>query len=250
MFENITVTDIGRVFTVFSPKGRIARIENRESYGLSFCTDGRITYTHKGKKAVSERSCAVILPKGQAYTLFGEKTGSFPIINFECEEQLCDTVISLPIQNTEAYIKDFEKLRSLSLFEGGRAEMMSVFYHMLYRLSSQDTSQKTIMPAIKYLEQNYGNPDLTNTELARQCHISEVYFRRLFTECYRVTPKQFLIDIRINKAKQLLTDGVLKISAIAASCGFTNQYHFCRLFKEKTGLTPTEYMKQNKIYKI
>jgi AraC-like DNA-binding protein len=40
------------------------------------------------------------------------------------------------------------------------------------------------------------------------------------------------------------------IGAVAGLCGFSNQFHFCRLFKEKTGLTPTEYMKQNRIYKI
>ena len=86
--------------------------------------------------------------------------------------------------------------------------------------------------------------------LAEKCGISEVYFRRLFTEQYKVTPKQYIIDLRINKAKQLLTDGIFKIGAISESCGFSNPYHFCRVFKEKTGLTPTEFMKQNKILKI
>ena len=106
------------------------------------------------------------------------------------------------------------------------------------------------MPAIKYLENNYQNPNLTNAELAKQCRISEVYFRRIFTSCYNMTPRQFLIDIRINKAKQLLSEGTLKINAVAVKCGFSNQYHFCHVFKEKTGLTPTEYMKQNMVYQI
>ena len=106
------------------------------------------------------------------------------------------------------------------------------------------------MPAIKYLETNYQNPNLTNSELAEQCKISEIYFRRIFTSYYNMTPRQFLIDIRINKAKLLLSEGALKINAVAVKCGFSNQYHFCRVFKEKTGLTPTEYVKQNRIYKI
>ena len=129
-------------------------------------------------------------------------------------------------------------------------EMMSVFYHILHRLSAQSSSCKVIMPAIKYLETNYQNPNLTNAELAKQCNISEVYFRRIFTKHYKMTPKQFLVDIRINKSKQLLSEGALKINAVAIKCGFSNQYHFCRVFKEKTGLTPTEYVKQNRIYKI
>ena len=250
MLSNIIITNIKEIFTVFSPKGRFAKIENRKSFGLSFCTDGQITYTHNGKKIISDKNHAVILPGGQTYTLYGDKTGNFPVINFVCADALCNTVVSLPIQNTEAYIKDFEKLRSLSLFDGNRAEMMSVFYHILHRLSAQSPSCKVIMPAIKYLENNYQNPNLTNAELAEQCKISEIYFRRIFTRYYHATPRQFLIDIRINKAKQLLSEGALKINAVAVKCGFSNQYHFCRVFKEKTGLTPTEYMNQNRIYKI
>ncbi len=250
MLSNITITDIKEIFTVFSPKGRFAKIENRKSFGLSFCIDGHITYTHNGNKIMSDKNYATILPKGQTYTLYSDKTGSFPVINFTCDDFLCDTVISIPIQNTEAYIKDFEKLRSLSLFDGNRAEMMSIFYHILHCLSAQNSSCKVIMPAIKYLENNYQNSNLTNAELAKQCNISEVYFRRIFTKHYKMTPKQFLVDIRINKSKQLLSEGALKINAVAIECGFSNQYHFCRVFKEKTGLTPTEYMKQNRIYKI
>lgn len=127
---------------------------------------------------------------------------------------------------------------------------MSIFYHMLHHLSLQSSSFGIIMPAIKYLEENYQNSDLSNTELANICKISEIYFRRIFKECFNTTPKQFLVDTRINNAKRLLSDGALKINAVATKCGFTNQYHFCRTFKKKTGLTPTEYMEQNRIYKI
>ena len=250
MLGNITITDIKDIFTVFSPKGRFTKIENRKYFGLSFCIDGQITYTHNGKKIISDKNHAVILPEGQTYTLYGDKTGNFPVINFTCCDFLCDTLISIPAQNGEAYIKDFEKLRSLSLFEGSRPEIMSVFYHMLHRLSAQNSSCRVIAPAIKYIEKNYQNPNLTNGDLAKQCKISEIYFRRTFTSYYNMTPRQFLLDIRINKAKQLLSEGALKINSIAEKCGFSNQYHFCRIFKKKTGLTPTEYMKQYMVYKI
>ena len=250
MLNEIIITDITDIFTVFSPKGRSAKIQNRDSYALSFCEEGQITYTHNGNKFISDKDHAVILPQGQSYSIYGDKTGSFPVINFTCADILCDTVISLPIDNSKSYMKDFNRLQSLSLFGENRTEMMSIFYHMLHRLSSQNSSCQVILPAIKYLENNYQNPNLTNKKLAEQCKLSEVYFRRVFTNYYNMSPKQFLIDIRINKAKQLLSEGAMKINVIASNCGFSNQYHFCRIFKEKTGLTPTEYMKQNTIYKI
>lgn len=248
--NKIIVTDITDLFTVSSHKGRNQKIINRKCYGLSFCSEGKITYTTNGRQAVSDEGHAVILPKSQSYSLHGDKTGIFPVINFDCIGFLCDEVISLPIQNPETYIKDFEKMKALSLFEENRAKMMSVFYGILHRLSTESTVHNVILPAIKYIERNYQNPKLSNAELAEKCSISEVYFRKIFTETYKTTPKQFIVDIRINKAKQLLSDGFIKVGAVAGLCGFSNQYHFCRLFKEKTGLTPTEYAKQNRIYKI
>lgn len=248
--NKITVTNIDELFTVSSPKGRFAEINDRKSYGLSFCSKGKITYTINGKQVISDKNHAVILPKSKSYSLHGDKAGTFPVINFNCEDFLCDEIISLPIQSSDTYVKDFEKLKALSLLEENRAKMMSIFYNILHRLSTESSVRSVIIPAIKYLESNFQNPKLSNAELAEKCNISEVYFRKVFAQIYKTTPKQFIVEIRINKAKQLLSDGFLKVSAVAEQCGFSNQYHFCRLFKEKTGFTPTEYMKRNRIYKI
>lgn len=96
--NKITVTDIKELFTVSSPKGRSGEIKNRTSYGLSFCVEGKITYEMNGNQAVSDEKHAVILPKSRSYSLYGNKTGIFPVINFDCKDFLCDEVISLPIQ--------------------------------------------------------------------------------------------------------------------------------------------------------
>lgn len=249
--ENIIIKSIEEIITISSPKGRYEEINNRKWYGLSFCQSGQITYTHNDKKIVSDRNCAVILPQGQSYSLYGDKKGIFPVINFTCDRKLCDTITVIPVENTEAYITDYEKMKALSLFEGNNAKIMSIFYDIIHRLSSNSLTQSNILfPAIKYLENNYTDPHITNETLAKKCDISEIYFRKLFTEKYKTTPKQYIIDVRINKAKQLLTDGVLKINVISEKCGFSNPYHFCRVFRQKVGLTPTEYMKQNRIYKI
>ena len=250
MWKDITITNVTEMFTVFSISGETEKIQNRSTYGLSFCEEGQITYMHRGKEVISDPDHAVILPQGQSYNIYRNKTGIFPVINFTCAEYLCDTVIALPIHSPEVYVREFQQMQSLSLFEGNRAEILSIFYHMLQRLSMQSSLCRVIMPAIKYLESNYQNPALTNSELADQCNISEVYFRRVFLQHYHMTPKQYLIEIRINKAKQLLSEGALKINAVAQQCGFSNPYHFCHEFKERTGMTPTEYMRQNRIYKI
>lgn len=250
ILDMITVTDIKQVFTVMSPRGRTAVINNRKYYGISLCSEGKMTYTTDGKPVVSDINHIVILPKGKSYSLHGDKSGKFPVINFDSYNFICDEVLSFPIKNTDAYIKDYEKIKTLSLFDGNRAKIMSIFYSIIHRVVSENSAQSQLTPAIRLIENNFSQPDLSNAIMARECNISEVYFRKLFSEKYKTSPKQYLIEIRINKAKQLLTEENLKIGVIAEQCGFNNQYHFCRLFKEKTGLTPTQYIKNNRIYKI
>lgn len=249
--EKITVTDISSIATIVFPKGVVTNISNRESFGLSLCLEGQLTYSHNGREVVSDKNSIVFLPKGESYSIRGEKSGMFPLINFFCDEDFCDTVVSIPIKNAQPYLADFEKIKALSLFEKNRLKIMSVFYGMLQRISSETTrSYGVLAPAIKLIEEECFEREVTIATLAEKCNMSEVYFRRLFLSRMGVSPKQYLIDVRIEKAKQLLADGVLKVNAIAEECGFSNPYHFSRIFRQKTGQTPTEYMKQNKVYEI
>ena len=245
--ENTVITHVVNVITVSSPKGRYEKIHNRRYYGLSFCTEGQLTYTQNGKDYISDPGHAVIMPMGASYTIYQNKTGSFPVINFTCLEPLCDTITVIPIENNGTYIKEYEQLEKLLMFGRKNTKIMSIFYNILHELCSERPFVSgALAPAMSYLENNYSSSGITNELLARECNISEVYFRKLFAESYGMTPRQFIIEIRINKAKQLLTEGTLKISAVAEKCGFTNQYHFTRVFKSRVGLTPSEYMKQSR----
>ena len=248
--KDIVVTEITDVMTVFSPKGRFEKMENRKSYGISFCEKGQITYTLNGKNFVSDSKHIILLPEGQSYTLKGDKTGVFPVINFKCKEPITDVFLLFDTKNTDSLIKDFHKIKELILFPENRLKVMSIFYNMIHNLTNENTNCKTIIPAIKHIEKNYNSPKLSSEILANVCNISEVYLRKLFIKHLKTTPKQYISEIRLQKAKQLLTEGVLKINAISEECGFSSQYHFCRFFKTQTGLTPTDYMKQNKVYKI
>ena len=249
--NDMVLTDIVKIFTVSSPKGKFAKTNNRRCFGLSFCSEGQITYTHNGKLFVSDSKHVIILPKGQNYTLYCDKAGDFPVIDFECSNFSCDTIVSIPVEDVEPIIKTFEQMKAISVFDKKRAKLISLFYDIIDKISSNDVSiPSVLMPALDFLENNYASNEITNAILARKCKISVVYFRKLFTEVYGISPRQFIIDIRINKAKQLLTDAVLKVSAISEKCGFSNPYHFCRLFKQKVGITPSEFMRQNKNYKI
>ena len=247
--KNITVTEISNVVTVCSVKGRCDKMSNRNSYGLSFCKEGQITYIQNGAEYISNRDYAIILPKGGTYLIKRDKAGIFPVINFDCLDFLCDKITVIPIHNAEELIADYERMEKLLCFDGNRAQIFSIFYGILSKLST-DNIPWQLRGAIKLIRNNYCDASLTNANLAIECRMSEVYFRKLFTKYYGISPKQFIIDVRIQKAKQLLAEGVLSVSAISEKCGFSNPYHFCRLFKQHTRKTPSEYRKENLIYEI
>lgn len=248
--KNIVVTDITDALTIHSPKGRFDKMTNRKCYGMSFCSEGQITYVHNGKKIVSDNKHIVIIPEGESYTLKGDKTGLFPVINFTCTQAFTNDFMVFPIDNVDMFINDFNAIKHLIIFPENRAKVISIFYNMIHNLAPKDCVCKTIDPAIQYIRKNYKNQKLTNEILAKECNISEVYLRKLFNKYLKTTPKQYISSIRLQRAKQLLSEGVLKTASISEECGFISSYNFSRFFKEQTGLTPTEYMKQNRIFKI
>ena len=77
--------------------------------------------------------------------------------------------------------------------------------------------------------------------LAKSAGMSEVYFRKLFKSVTGVSPAKFIIDCKVNRAKELLMEDYLTLEDIAERCGFSTLSYFCRVFKASTGMTPGEF---------
>lgn len=246
----LIVTQIVSHMTVHAAKGKTLQQNRRNSYGLSLCSSGQITYTADGKQYLSTPAVAVLLPEGAAYSLHTDKAGLFPLINFHYQGQLPAQITVIPLADPAACIADFEQLGQLLRSENSQLEAFSVFYSLLGKLLTPKHANDRLSPAVIYITKQLSDPGLSNRQLAETLGISEVYLRRLFLAQFGTTPKQFILNKRIEKAKQLLLDTPMTVTAIAESCGFTSVYHFCRAFKEKTGITPTQYAKGNRSYKL
>lgn len=242
--QHIVVTDICKAFTVHSAKGRHESMQDRACYGLSLCKSGKITYVQNGKEFVSEPNTAVLLPAGGSYLIRRDKTGDFPVINFTCAEPISDLVSVIRLQGNAQLLHDFKLIKQLLPNGHNRTKVLSIFYDMLHQLSISSIPSE-LAPALRLIDTSYRDPGLTNATLARACNISEVYFRKRFTTLFHLSPKQYVIGIRIQNAKQLLSEGNMKIAAIAEYCGFASTYHFCRIFKGRVGVSPSDYRKHN-----
>jgi AraC family transcriptional regulator len=80
--------------------------------------------------------------------------------------------------------------------------------------------------------------ELGLNELATMTQLSQHHFCRAFKQATRLSPHQYLIQQRVERAKKLLHQGEMTIAEVAIACGFTHQSHLHRHFKRLTGETP------------
>ena len=94
--------------------------------------------------------------------------------------------------------------------------------------------------------------NITIEMLAQHLNLSTRYFRKLFTEKYGISPKEYIENKRWEKAATLLTTTNLTLSQIAEACGLTSAYYFSVRFKQHFGVSPSKYRKtsSNNIKKI
>ena len=97
----------------------------------------------------------------------------------------------------------------------------------------------SLIKAIKFINQNY-TKHLKLSEVAKISCMSVSTFERIFKKEIGITFITYVNRLRISKAINLLKED-MSMSDIAFACGFTNQSHFCRVFKSVTGLSPREY---------
>lgn len=83
-------------------------------------------------------------------------------------------------------------------------------------------------------------------EMARDMGISRSHLQRLYKQIFSVSVKDDVITARIKRAMQLLAHTNMRVQEIAEMCGYNNDNHFMRQFKEKTGLTAAQYRKEHK----
>lgn len=94
--------------------------------------------------------------------------------------------------------------------------------------------------SIDFMRENYATRIILQ-DIAKVANLSPAYFHRIFTATFQATPNEYLIQIRLDKAKELLAKTSATVNQISALCGFENTAYFCYLFKQRQKCSPTKY---------
>ena len=101
-----------------------------------------------------------------------------------------------------------------------------------------------IRHAKEYIERHYAKPEISLNEVAARVNLSASHFSSVFSQETHQTFKEYLTEIRINKAKELLRMTTLRSAEIAYQVGYNDPHYFSSVFKRNTGLSPIEFRSQ------
>jgi transcriptional regulator GlxA family with amidase domain len=108
------------------------------------------------------------------------------------------------------------------------------------KTNQPNTYEDFVEIAVKHFENNYYK-DLNVTTLANMLGISRAHFTTSFTKRIGQTPYNYLLNVRINHAKEYLVNTKMSVTEVAYSVGFTSLERFSEMFKQVTGLSPLNY---------
>jgi len=111
---------------------------------------------------------------------------------------------------------------------------------------SKFTDNDYIDQSIKYMN-TYFNSNISIAEICNSIYISPCHFQRIFKKYMNQTPYNYLMELRVSKAKERLLEDTIHIEEIARLCGFVSSAHFCSVFKRMAGVSPTVFRKDNLI---
>ena len=95
----------------------------------------------------------------------------------------------------------------------------------------------------RFLE-NLARP-LDIEEFARELNLDYPSCRRLFKDYTGLSPYQYFLQLKIHRARHLLQEGNLSVKEVSYELSFDNQYYFSRIFKKKTGRSPSEWQRRS-----
>lgn len=132
-------------------------------------------------------------------------------------------------------ISDFQTIQELKEY------LVNKTNFVLESIKDIDSTSRTVLNAIKYIRENYADTDLSVKRLADFVYLTPTYLSTLFKKETGKTISDFVIDVRIEKSKDLLMDPQIKLFEVARKIGYSDANYYAKAFKKQLGLTPSAF---------
>lgn len=245
------------------PYGATCRKYGRKDYYLSYNSNGIMKVKACGNMHEIEGG-AVLIYKPSEEQYYGQ-ANRYPISNYWVHFTgygAAELLLKANLDNGNIFYIDinneipvlFEKLinevdeKKYNYEYTSAAFLLNIIFEISRRLrftsanKHESDREKRINQSLSYIHKNYSK-DITITELSNMTGITVNYYSNVFKELTGVSPKQYIINFRLQKAKELMCNTNLNIRQIASLIGFDDQLYFSRLFRKYENLSPLDYIK-------
>ena len=221
----------------------------RESYNsilAIFVVDGNITVEQNGMHTACKNELLLVdcykkhkyYTNDFAHTLWVHFDGNNSRIWFD---ELNTYKIKCPADTAEQMLKIIDNIK----LNANEYEISQNLYSFLCNISSPQISLHSdklsqISLAKKYIVANFEN-QISVDDIAKSVNMSSSYFSKIFKEATILSPYEYLLSIRLEKAKELLQKTDLSISQIAYKTGFNSDANFIYFFKKQTSVSPLKF---------
>lgn len=257
MEENFVITEIKRIVMVGKNEYSTPMISFGHTLNyneLIFHFSGHATVFFDDLVLETKPNTIRFLPQGEnnRYDLIRHERGECIDVFFRAERPISKQAFVMNVSQNEKIGALFKKLFStwVSKKEGYYFESVSLLYRIFAEMQ-KDTAKPSrhklkIAPAMDMIHSDFLKREFSLSELAAICKMGESYFQKLFKEIHGISPKKYIIQLKINHACDLLRLERYTVTQIAELCNFSDIYFFSRQFKEYMGITPTQFVNKYK----
>lgn len=111
-------------------------------------------------------------------------------------------------------------------------------------INDSDKTKQRLLPVLEYIRKNI-EYDIKTDDLTEILYVSKEHLIRLFKATTGKTPLEYITDSKIQQAMLMLEENNCSVSAISEKLSFTNPSYFSKIFRQKLGMTPSEYRKKH-----
>jgi len=218
--------------------------------GRSFCAlslrmegDTDITYG-RNRMHMSSRDLA-FFPANLDYTRY-IKRDKLIVFHFTVQNYVWYDIQVLHDFRYDTILPMFEKALQLwrEKLPGYRYAVQAILYQIFAEIRSGLQAHREYSPmitaALSAMAERLEDPNMTIAELAAEAHVCETWFRRQFKGEMGVSPKQYLFDLRMDRAQALLNAGHDTVALVAEKTGFRDAKNFATAFKKRFGYPPSK----------
>jgi AraC-like DNA-binding protein len=207
---------------------------------------GNGCFTNGDKMVRASAGDVIFMPQNFAYRAV-YTPGKILAVHFLSDGAGCEMENFTPA-NFQMLYALFLKLHQIWNIRGAGCgfEAKACFYEILAELQKQSvakekrTGNQTFFQAVSFLENNFKNPELNISSVCDAAGISDTNFRRRFQKTFGKRPKDYLLELRLGCAEQLLAQRCYTVEEAANLCGFSDAKYFSRVIKKRYGCPPSK----------